>query len=204
MAVHEFKNCRYCADEIDQQYLARHEEKCKSLTSEERQTAKLTRERARNAYRTKHKISAATNGTRERYRASMAVPSNGKSKSDHRHATTACRYCHQPIDIGWLDRHEAACQKRTPEERAAENKKRAGQREYYRSWYRAQRAAKRGVPAVAKNGNGRVARRHQGHSLFTNGSGKRLSATISIDFKSFREVLLQLAPMLSIDKVEVL
>jgi hypothetical protein len=62
------------------------------------------------------------------------------------------------------------------------------------------RARKAGnlVPA----GNGKVAKRPYKHrSILLN--GRRLSATISIDFKTFRQLILELAPHLSIDKVEV-
>ena len=121
--LHEFKNCRYCADEVDVSYLERHEAKCKTLSVEERERERLKRKSARDAYRKNHNLN------REKYRASMAVPTV---------------------------------------------KKRVGR------------------PPGSHN------------SVWANGHGKRLSATISIDFKTFRTLILQLAPSLSIDKVEVL
>ena len=112
------------------------------------------------------------------------------------HKFTACRYCADQIDVAYLARHEARCKTMTPEERATDKKNRLKAREAYRASVRI--PLKKTVPAIKHR---RVGRPH--NSLFTNGHGRRLSATISIDFKSFREVLLQLAPMLSIDKVEV-
>lgn len=113
------------------------------------------------------------------------------------HKTASCRYCADQVDVEWLARHEAKCKTATPAERADNKKHRTQARERYRASMR--------VPVEAPKRRKRGPyRKRELPSVWTNGNGRRLSATISIDFKSFREMLLQLAPMLSIDKVEVL
>jgi hypothetical protein len=192
MAIHPTKHCRYCADEVDVEWLERHENKCKTKTPEQRDEDKAHRLEARERYRRNHGLSAPN--SRERYRASMGVPIQRERSNGMRKTSSPCRYCHADIGTGQLSKHEAACRKKTPAERTEATELRARQRQWSRQHYQ------RGVAVVPKRGVGRPSHR----SLFTNGNGRRLSATISIDFKSFREVLLQLAPMLSIDKVEVL
>lgn len=182
MGVHKFTACRYCADQIDVQYLVRHEVKCKTHTPEEREESKRTRSAAREAYRASVRIPVGT--TKKAARSGEVI----------RRGTATCRYCHDEIGMGQMSKHEPVCQKRTPAHRAEAKAQRVRQREYNRSNYQ------NSLEVVAKRGVGRPSH----HSVWGNGNGKRLSATISIDFKSFREMLLQLAPMLSIDKVEVL
>lgn len=122
------------------------------------------------------------------------------------HKFASCRYCADEVDAGVLPRHEAKCQTLTPDERELEQKKRKLARDAYREKHnlrsRGRYRASMAVPTVAKKRVGRPPGSH--NSVWANGKGKRLSATISIDFKSFRQMLLQLAPLLSIDKVEVL
>lgn len=173
MVVHKTASCRYCADRVDVEWLDRHEAKCKTRTDEERTESRRHRSEAR-----------------ERYRASMRVPAAPK-KNDIRRATDTCRYCHDKIGAGQMDKHTVVCAKRTPAERAEAAESRVRQREYSRTHWLQQKQLQ-----VAKKS-------HHAQSVWVNGNGRRLSATISIDFKSFREMLLQLAPMLSIDKVEV-
>jgi hypothetical protein len=166
--------------------LAKHEASCEKSTPEERAKKKAQRASYQRFYAAAH----ANGNSRERYRESMRVPSNRKGGS---FSKTACRYCHDEISENALARHEKVCQKATPKERA--------KRLQFRTWRRntPTRQPNYVIPAP-KQPRGPYTK----HNVFANGNGRRLSATISIDFKSFREVLLQLAPMLSIDKVEVL
>lgn len=185
--VHATKNCRWCADAIDVEWLERHEAKCKNKTDAQREQNKRTRLHGRTAYHQQ--------GRR-----------NPKVASDLRRSSTTCRYCHQEIGRGQMPMHEASCRRKSPAERTEATKLRIKQRGYGRThWNRRQQAQYgAGVPAL-KNGARPVGRPPgQHYSFWANGNGKRLSATISIDFKHFRALILELAPSLSIDKVEVI
>lgn len=116
------------------------------------------------------------------------------------HKFTACRYCADQIDVQYLVRHEANCKTATPEEREESKRTRSAAREAYRKSVR----LPVGNPKPRTIRRNRQLPSHHSQSVWANGNGRRLSATISIDFKSFRELLLQLAPQISIDKVEVL
>lgn len=122
------------------------------------------------------------------------------------HKFASCRYCADEVDASYLPRHEAKCKTQTVEEREAERLKRKDAREAYRKKHNVTTREKyRASMAVAIAKKRPVGRPPGSHTrFFTNGHGKRLSATISIDFKTFRTLILQLAPSLSIDKVEVL
>lgn len=119
------------------------------------------------------------------------------------HSTTVCKLCGDQIDAGWLERHQARCEKRTPEARIAARESRIAGRESYR---RAMRA-KRGLPqSDASIERPPTIGKPKLNVLFPNGNskgGKCLSLTISIDFDTLRELLIQLAPSLNIDKVEI-
>jgi hypothetical protein len=55
-----------------------------------------------------------------------------------------------------------------------------------------------GRPLGSKNSH------HRQHNVFANGNGRRLSVMLSVDFQTFRTLIMELAPSLSIDKVELL
>jgi len=106
-----------------------------------------------------------------------------------------CKICGDLIGTGRLADHQRLCSKRSPEERDSARKA----RNY------ARRKVRGTSVAVSNSKVAQVPRRHtRHHSLLLNGSGRRLSATISLDFKILRRLILELAPHLSIDKVEVL
>jgi len=112
----------------------------------------------------------------------------------YHHERKECRHCHEQIAVGAHSRHEKQCSKLSPEERAKQTQARL---------WAAQRADRRPVngAVVAAKKRGPYRRRL---GILENGKGRRLYATISVDFKTLRTLILELAPSISIDKVEVL
>jgi hypothetical protein len=112
------------------------------------------------------------------------------------YAKKQCRHCHEPISENAINRHEKNCVKLSPEQREKQKRARA---------YAQHRPAPNGTVVSAKmeRARGAVTKRHP-RGLFADGKGRRLYATISIDFKTLRTLILDLAPSISIDKVEVL
>jgi hypothetical protein len=119
------------------------------------------------------------------------------STKGYAHEKKECRHCHEQIAIGALARHEKDCAKASPEQR--QKQKRARE-------YAAQRADRQHTNRALVASKKSVANKRAYHrnGLFNGRNGRRLYATISVDFKTLRTLILDLAPSLSIDKVEIL
>lgn len=98
--------------------------------------------------------------------------------------TVKCTYCGDGISVIRVKAHEKMCAKWTDEQRAERTRLRAYNR----------------------NGGHRPVTRSRNNSNqagYQNQNGKRIRLVISLDFDSFREVVMQLAPSFNLDKIEV-
>jgi len=115
-----------------------------------------------------------------------------------------CRHCHQVLSVHALDRHEKVCAKSTPEERAARSQARmwAAQRAD-RVHPQARKPSNALVVQSRKVGRPRGSGTKRHHRLFTNGKGRRLYATISVDLSTALALIREAFPHIQIDRVGV-
>lgn len=131
------------------------------------------------------------------------VPPADEPETSHIYARQNCRYCNEPISENAIVRHEIACATATPQLR--ETRRKARVEAYPRNKDVQQRRVKR-------NERDRETRRKlrelQNEHTLNGGvaphqNETRLALTISCDFATLRKVMAQLAPFISLDKVEV-
>jgi hypothetical protein len=123
--------------------------------------------------------------------------SKGRSHERKPHDKKACRFCGDLIGGGRLEHHEKVCANASPEKR----KQRKEAREAAAKLYARQRHLSIGPVNVM---NGKKPTPHPQVFMNGNGTGKRLQATISVDLETLRQLLLELAPSFSLDKVTVI
>jgi hypothetical protein len=123
------------------------------------------------------------------------------------HPKRECSFCKFPISAFALAGHEKRCELRSPEQREVMRVQRelAAQKEDRRHTL----ALTKSSAALGANSTGtgrrRVARRPRASQVHVERDGaRRLSITLSLDFKVLRALLFKLAPSLSVDKVSVL